>query len=482
MSRVHLLLLVAAVVVAGALVLQSQARPAHDRMTIHEWGTFTTLQDEKGRGLAGINTDDEPVPPFVHRHPKGLILPADPIRQPLVRMSKSLPMHHPQVVMRMETPVIYFYPPKSQAQPIELDIAVDFHGGWLTEFYPRAHVTAPGIVKGRVGALPPETVGRLEWKNLLVGAEGKLPETKEEVWLAPRRVRAANVQTTDGETEKYLFYRGVGNLPSPLKVIRPGGTNTLQVHTDFSILSKTEQASVRIPDLWLVDIRPDHAVAFRALGSADAAEGKLLETPATFGPADYHSDGRTRLRRAMHQALVADGLFDDEATAMLDTWDASYFRSPGLRLFYVMPKAWTDHVLPLHVSKPADISRTMVGRIEIITPKQRQLIQRIATGPTTKANWLWAQVREGRTQEQLKTVVGQLMRGEIGTGDLGLKPPADFQAYLDLGRFRAAILLDEAARRPTAELKKFMSTNRVGYYRTVKARPKATTAAIPKTI
>src|SRR5688500_17461216 len=36
------------------------------KLTGHEWGTFTVLQDEEGQPLGGINTDDEPVPDFVH--------------------------------------------------------------------------------------------------------------------------------------------------------------------------------------------------------------------------------------------------------------------------------------------------------------------------------------------------------------------------------------------------------------------------------
>ena len=42
------------------------AKDASNELVVHEWGTFTTLQDEKGARLSGINVDDEPVPKFVH--------------------------------------------------------------------------------------------------------------------------------------------------------------------------------------------------------------------------------------------------------------------------------------------------------------------------------------------------------------------------------------------------------------------------------
>ncbi|HEX8912496.1 MAG TPA: hypothetical protein VF796_09055, partial [Humisphaera sp.] len=62
---------------AAALFALSFASAAHaadapppdrrgDRLIVHEWGTFTSLLDERGRQVPGINTDDEPLPSFVH--------------------------------------------------------------------------------------------------------------------------------------------------------------------------------------------------------------------------------------------------------------------------------------------------------------------------------------------------------------------------------------------------------------------------------
>src|ERR1043166_6856700 len=58
-----------AVVFAG-LTVGLQAQP----LVGHEWGTFTSLQDEEGRTLDGINTDDEPVPSFCHDMAPRLVL------------------------------------------------------------------------------------------------------------------------------------------------------------------------------------------------------------------------------------------------------------------------------------------------------------------------------------------------------------------------------------------------------------------------
>jgi len=53
---------------AASLAAVSAARASRrsERFLAHEWGTITTLQDEDGKELHGINIDDEPVPDFVH--------------------------------------------------------------------------------------------------------------------------------------------------------------------------------------------------------------------------------------------------------------------------------------------------------------------------------------------------------------------------------------------------------------------------------
>jgi hypothetical protein len=59
-------------------------------------------------------------------------------------------------------------------------------------------------------------------------------------------------------------------------------------------------------------------------------------------------------------------LRDDEASAMLATWEKSYFGAPGLRVFYIVPREWTDYFLPLSVSVPYSLTRVLVGRIDLV--------------------------------------------------------------------------------------------------------------------
>src|SRR5262245_19895385 len=79
--------------------------PAANGLVVHEWGTFTSLQDKDGNAVGGINVDDEPAPSFVHR-----IDPSGP-PAPAASSSKGVVSGLPAVNLRLETPVLYFHAP-----------------------------------------------------------------------------------------------------------------------------------------------------------------------------------------------------------------------------------------------------------------------------------------------------------------------------------------------------------------------------------
>lgn len=456
--------------------------PAGNRLAIHEWGTFTCLQDEDGRAIAGVNTDDEAVPDFVHRISE--LIPRPTELAPVYY--KGIPRSHRHVRMRLETPVLYFYPPAGTTAPLQASVKVGFRGGWLTEYFPNADVSAPGLQNGDLpyGRLTPETVGSLHWHDLTIGATGgQIPVTDAPVWLAPRQVRAATVRTPGGEAEKYLFYRGVGNIPSPLTVARDSDGLVVREYVEPRL--KIPAAQV-LRALWLVHVLEDGTVAYRPLGSAKLT-GELNHVlariplhfeqaaapPTAANPNDkapraaetllenYSTSKLADLQRDMRQALIADGLFDDEADAMLKTWEAAYFKSPGLRLFYLLPQAWTDAVLPLECSLPADVSRTMVGRIEIVTPGQRALLKHISQMPTSTTDWFFRSIDAGGNRGE---ALNRLWTGNARLSEYKLAVPADYQAYVALGRFRNALILDAQSGDKTYGLHRFAEAYQIDYY------------------
>jgi hypothetical protein len=221
-----------------------------------------------------------------------------------------------------------------------------------------------------------------------------------------------------------------------------------------------------------VDVDDYGAVAFRVLPplrlGGTGKDKVLLRVSGDFAPGEYTEANREQLKSSLHRALVADGLFDDEAQALLDTWELSYFNSAGMRVFFLVPRAWTDLYLPLSVSRPAQITRVMVGRIELVTPQQRSNVQQIARMPaaevTAEATRLYDDYygRIGRASpEQLR----QVQSGRQSLEEYGISVPRSYQLYLALGRFRNALVLDEVARRPTPALEAFINTHRLQGYR-----------------
>lgn len=437
----------------------SSANPSSDALVVHEWGTFTVLQDESGKPVGGINTDDEPLPHFVHNLNGELNGPSSPL--PPVYF-KGVPRNHPDVYTRLETPVLYFYPPAGRE--MTLDVDVRFPAGWLTQYYPNASVTADTHDKDafHFGPLTYKSVGTLSWKNLRVGGKQEGPKTDVPAWLAPRRVDdAASVTTAAGETERYLFYRGVGHIDAPLSIARTADGTSLQVR---SRLGNAVQITpgMKMGPLWLVDARPDGTSAFREIESIDlaqAADKVLATTSATFAETEYSRETLAHIRLRLRDALVRDGLFGPEAEGLLNTWEASYFRRPGLRMFFMVPRQWTDAHLPLRISTAATIERAMVGRIELVTPRHRELLGKISAGPVSTPDWVQS-AREQlgpREQEQYYREDWYLNADANPTAkQLLASMPADYRAYLQLGRFRNALLLDEARRKPTAALTTFI--------------------------
>jgi len=432
-----------------------------EELVVHEWGTFTSLQDEDGLAVGGVNSDDEPVPKFVHYLSEWLLL--TPIGAAPRILVQGAPRCHPDVTMRLETPVIYFHPPK-QTDLSHLDVRVEFRGGWLTQFYPDAEAVAPGVPPqgSSFGPILNSTIGTLAWKIRRVGVNETGPDTKEHVWISPRAVEAASIQTEKEEVEKFLFYRGVGHINAPLRLARSKDGGSFDIRSEIRPWAKAND-TLEIDRLWLVDIRRDGALAFRPLPPVILTSDvrKVAATTAsTFEAKEFAPNNLEQLRDLLRGELVNEGLFADEADALLNTWELSYFKSPGLRLFFIVPRPWTDHYLPLEISVPANVKRAMVGRIELIKPEQRALLQKIASQSVSdiqaEQKRLYdihlADALRGTNREQS----GRVASGEAPLSSLGATMPKSYQAYLDLGRFGNALVLDEQRRRPTDGLRQFI--------------------------
>jgi hypothetical protein len=392
----------------GLLCMTTSILQGAESLTVHEWGTFTCLHDADGEAIGGLNTDEETLPAFVHEMMPGLM-----VDQPWKhdRQSKAAPVTraHPSVTMRLETPVVYFYLPQGVKQRV-LDMEVRFNGGWLSQFYPKALIEAPGAVDAR--ALSYQSSSKLLWKGLKIGGKMNGIATDSPLWLSPRVAASDSVENREGERERYVFYRGLGQLNSPLRIHRENGF--LATHWDRDGVNDPSKS----PPIWLLDVKADRRCAFRRWNN---------RTSAFFSPGAYGTGHLSRLRAEMESELVREGLYPDEAKAMLKTWELSYFRSPGTRVFYLVPPEWVEERLPLKLSFPAAVTRVMVGRIELYTEAQENTLKQLSS---TRFDQPFTD----------KTM------------------PA---AYGELGRFRQALVLHYQRKQPTPELERFITLNQL---------------------
>lgn len=412
------------ILVAGALSAWDVCAES-SALTVHEWGTFTSFQDSNGVTISGINVDDEPVPKFVHRLSD---IPIFTTRSLPALWSQGAPRCHADVTLRLETPVLYFYPQRAFPPGQRIDVRVTFVGGWLTEFFPFAVSEKTGFPD----ALSRSTRGSLHWSKLQLATDttANLPQTEERVWLAPRKVRSALVIDDDQkEAEKYLFYRGVGHMDAPVIVRQRDRSLVISLRDGETFLK-------RLPPIWIVQVLPDGRVRYRRVPAGErsavtASIPTVTETP---------SSDLDALRRELTDTLMAEGLFKDEAQAMLETWRLSYFESEGMRLFFVLPPSWTSAHLPLSISAPADITRVMLGRVELVSPHQRAALQRLYELPATAFD-LTPLYYESQTVLQHLHDDAASHAGFYRM--LGREVPEALKMYDSLGRFRDALLAHE---------------------------------------
>lgn len=287
-------------------------------------------------------------------------------------------------LQRMETPVMYFY----AEEPMKVDVDVTFPKGYITEWFPQASQIGPSFpldTNGPTRGILSES--RAIWQNLEI-----VPQSKYYSWLEQRlpedsigthyfaaRQTGANIVYADftsagnntAEMEKFIFYRGAGSFKTPL-----------QVTVDSNNLVRVENTGAySLAHLFLVDIH-DGRGAFGAmdeLGSSNSVVWLQLSN----GPAEHWSQFplaqfQNEIAAQMETALIAEGLFPDEAKAMVNTWKDSWFTEEGVRVLYVLPRPWTDETLPLTLTpQPKELTRVMVGRAEIITPEIQAKLSRL---------------------------------------------------------------------------------------------------------
>ena len=331
------------------------------KFIVHEWGTFTSFAGSDGISLEFRPLATSDLPQFVFDRAKQANL--FNARFDAGDRSAFTAKSTVRSLQRMETPVTYFYTDRERV----VDVSVGFPKGLLTEFYPPVRMMFPIFAKGQKETLADSS---LTWEKvkLIPAADVKSnmtpPATSaDDHYGFARQTDSAMLQIDDkliNKTyyEKFLFYRGVGNFDLPV---------TLQSSADgkFTVQNSGKEP---IHSAFLVQIHNGH-IRCAKIGTIDREAQAAL-------PADEITIDQ--LGDEVAAAIVADGMYEKEARAMVNTWRSSWFGEEGTRLLYLLPQSLTDKMIPLKVTPAPDrVVRTMVGRLEILTPQVEKNIENL---------------------------------------------------------------------------------------------------------
>ena len=314
-----------------------EPRTAAD-LTVHEWGTLTAIAGKDGRAVEWSPLGVSRLPPFAD-------LPS--FVEHLYGATFKIGLRG---TIRMETPVLYFYSPRD----LTVSAKVSFAKGLITEWYPHADRLSPagGVTDNRLDHLSRD--GSITWNSVDVSPNlsGDFPRERQMNRYYEARATASSplrVPTSAGEQrEKFLFYRGVSASTLPITArLATGGKLVVQSSGDDEV-----------PNAILFERRGER-VGYRVIGG--------ISDPTTVDPPVLNSTIES-LCGDLEEILVAQGLYRDEAHAMIETWKDSWFEE-GTRLIYIVPTRFIDQVLPLTIDPvPGQITRVFVGRFEIVTP------------------------------------------------------------------------------------------------------------------
>lgn len=328
------------VMAAGALGF---AAPASDKgLVVHEWGTFLAMNGSDGVTLDGMYHEEHALPGFVHaRRTSELRLPGSNLKG--------------------ETPVIYFY----TNTPTRVNVQVGFPSGVWTQWYPQASYVGPTLVQ--TGSLMNPRNGRIGWMVDVIppSMPHKTPPATDPdaLWKHTRDVDAAfvspvgsgSVSDTSSESERFIFYRGLGDARLPLTVSATGGAR---------LTCGAGLTSVK--HVYVLRVENGQGV-YRYLPSLEC-DKSMSDVVPTMTKGLAVSRFADTLADDMAARLVDSGLYAKEARAMVNTWRTSYFTSDGVRVLFVLPQSWTDKFIPMTITPaPAELVRVMVGRIELLT-------------------------------------------------------------------------------------------------------------------
>lgn len=221
-----------------------------------------------------------------------------------------------------------------------------------SEGYPWIHRINGGV---KIWGTEAITAVGLRWQSLIVSPQRQpwmqppaVPENpKYRWWQDLRKVPSAWV-TSQGETERFLYYDGPTTARPPLKASLDKGVLTL---TAGDVFNQTGVLYRKFPDeqksCLFVDSRqsPPRAFTFQPVEQFDKQQVLPL--------ADQTWLSGDAIEPALRAILLQQGLTQEEAAGLLDSWRERFFQARGQRLLTLLTPDEYNRMCPLKIRPPA---------------------------------------------------------------------------------------------------------------------------------
>ena len=343
------------------------------KVEVHEWGTFTVLQGSNGKAIKWYQAPEKLVdlPPFVKQYRA-------------FGKARSPNLFAGLDSVRMETPVLYFYPEKQ----MDIRVSATFPKGRITEIFPpNSYQFIGSNTLWRGTLLHPDSPekSRVPAANGSNGRHYAAARAVPDAWLfsqltpgsTPPKAKDPKKPVAE-PIDHFIFYRGAGNADAfPIRAVERKEAGSYQLSNYYH---------QTIPKLFALRVE-DGKSTWTTINQL-ARVGYDKEKKVATNQQDFNFPEKTgtvkevaaELRDAMVAALDAEGLTLDEAKAMVATWDYLWFTDPGTRVLAILPQKFADEMVPLNITpKPTKIERVFVARLELLNRAQEQILTKILT-------------------------------------------------------------------------------------------------------
>ena len=244
------------------------------------------------------------------------------------------------------------YPPRDVPPGLGLDDLNDMRSGypWLAPKHRKHYITMLTDIGFRWQTLV-VMPSKADWMKLET-----VSAPKYQWWNRLREVPSSWV-CNRGESERFLYYDGPTENPSPVMVLVDGRQLAIDAQGQYYNATYSR-------DLFFIQVKEQEISACHQVMTVSNDSNDLI-----FETANRPFSG-DQVSQKLLELLVNKGLSSDEAAGLVDCWRPQFFETPGRRLLTVFGKDEYDELCPISVSpEPTELARVGIVLTEL-RPKE----------------------------------------------------------------------------------------------------------------